>query len=50
MMIDLKTLTIEQLHLVAHNQRIYSGRVKPEVIDEIKRREDGHKDYYRTEI
>ena len=49
-MIDLKTLTIEQLHLVAHNQRIYLGRVKDEVINEIKRREDGYKDYYRTEI
>jgi|TARA_R100001126_G_C4701929_1_gene90633 hypothetical protein len=39
-MIDLKTLTIEQLHLVAHNQRIYSGRVKQEVINEIKEREN----------
>ena len=48
-MIDLKTLTIEQLHLVAHNQRIYSGRVKPEVIDEIKKREDGYKNYYRED-
>ena len=39
-MIDLKTLTIEQLHLIAHNQRIYSGRVKQEVINEIKEREN----------
>jgi len=36
-MIDLKTLTIEQLHLVAHNQRIYSGRVKDEVIKEMRK-------------
>ena len=42
-MIDLKTLTMEQLHLVAHNQRIYLGRVKEEVIDEIKKREENTK-------
>ena len=38
-MIDLKTLTLEQLKLVANNQRIYSGRAKQEVVDEIKKRE-----------
>ena len=37
-MIDLKTLTLEQLKLVANNQRIYSGRAKQEVVDEIKKR------------
>ena len=38
-MIDLKTLTLDQLRLVANNQRIYSGKAKQEVIDEIKKRE-----------
>tara|TARA_R100000315_G_scaffold39523_1_gene16918 strand:+ start:75 stop:203 length:129 start_codon:yes stop_codon:yes gene_type:complete len=38
-MVNLKTLTIEQLQLIAHNQRIYSGRVKDEVIKEINKRE-----------
>ena len=37
-MIDLKTLTLEQLKLVANNQRIYSGRVKQEVVNEINKR------------
>ena len=37
-MIDLKTLTLEQLKLVANNQRIYSGRVKQEVVSEINKR------------
>ena len=41
-MIDLKTLTLEQLHLVAHNQKIFSGRVKDEVINEINIRENNH--------
>jgi len=39
-MVDLTTLTLDQLHLVANNQRIYSGRVKQEIIDEIKKREE----------
>ena len=39
-MVDLKKIKIEQLHLIAHNQRIYSGRVKDEVIKEINKRED----------
>tara|TARA_A100000172_G_scaffold1690_3_gene1268 strand:+ start:752 stop:877 length:126 start_codon:yes stop_codon:yes gene_type:complete len=39
-MVDLKTLTLDQLYLVANNQRIYSGRVKQEVIEEINKRED----------
>ena len=38
-MIDLKTLTLDQLKLVANNQRICSDRVKQEVVDEIKKRE-----------
>jgi len=42
-MIDLKTLTLEQLYLVAHNQRIYSGRAKDEIIEEIKKREENTK-------
>ena len=37
-MIDLKTLTLDQLKLVANNQRIYSGRVKQEIVDEINKR------------
>ena len=37
-MIDLKTLTLEQLKLVANNQRIYSGRAKQEVVNEINKR------------
>ena len=41
-MIDLKTLTLEQLHLNAHNQKIFSGRVKDEVINEINIRENNH--------
>tara|TARA_R100001594_G_scaffold123233_1_gene159621 strand:+ start:736 stop:873 length:138 start_codon:yes stop_codon:yes gene_type:complete len=41
-MIDLKTLTLEQLHLIAHNQKIFSGRVKDEVINEINSRENNN--------
>tara|TARA_B100000902_G_C26822592_1_gene674714 strand:+ start:340 stop:477 length:138 start_codon:yes stop_codon:yes gene_type:complete len=41
-MVNLKTLTLEQLHLVAHNQKIFSGRVKDEVINEINIRENNH--------
>ena len=39
-MVNLKTLTLDQLRLVANNQRIYSGRAKQEVIEEIKKREE----------
>ena len=39
-MVDLTTLSLEQLQLVAHNQRIYSGKVKDEVIKEINKREN----------
>jgi hypothetical protein len=39
-MVDLTTLTLDQLRLVANNQRIYSGRVKQEIIEEIKKREE----------
>jgi len=42
-MVNLKTLTLDQLRLVANNQRIYSGRVKQEVIEEIKKRESNGK-------
>ena len=37
-MIDLKTLTLEQLKLVANNQRIYSCIVKQELVNEINKR------------
>ena len=33
-MIDLKTLTIEQLHLVLHNMQVYGVKVKQELLDE----------------
>ena len=39
-MVDLTTLSLEQLQLVAHNQRIYSGKVKDEVVQEINKREN----------
>ena len=40
MKVNLTTLTLDQLRLIANNKRVYSGRVKQEVIDEIKKREN----------
>ena len=38
-MIDLKTLTLDQLRLIANNQRVYSGKVNSDLVEEIKKRE-----------
>jgi len=40
MKVNLTTLTLDQLRLVASNQRIYSGKVNSDVIEEIKKREN----------
>ena len=40
MKVNLTTLTLDQLRLIANNQRVYSGKAKQEVIDEIKKREE----------
>ena len=39
-MIDLKTLTIEQLHLVLHNMQVYGVKqeIKQKYIDELESR------------
>ena len=39
MKVNLTTLTLDQLRLVANNQRVYSGKVNIDVIEEIKKRE-----------
>ena len=40
MKVNLTTLTLDQLRLIANNQRVYSGKVNSDVIEEIKKRED----------
>jgi len=40
MKVNLTTLTLDQLRLVANNQRVYSGKVNSDVIEEIKKREN----------
>jgi hypothetical protein len=41
-MIDLKTLTIEQLHLVLHNMRVYGVNFekRKKILDELASREE----------
>ena len=43
-MIDLKTLTIEQLNLVLHNMQVYgvSSEKRKKVIDELSSREENN--------
>ena len=40
MKVNLTTLTLDQLRLIANNQRVYSGKVNSDLIEEIKKREE----------
>ena len=39
MKVNLTTLTLDQLRLIANNQRVYSGKVNSDLVEEIKKRE-----------
>ena len=40
MKVNLTTLTLDQLRLIANNQRVYNGKVNSDLVEEIKKREE----------